>query len=63
MVPWCGYTKATGPKKSIFEYTWADMRRQFHTVKSCNTHCTIGCARRVSRMDGWRTQNIGRTND
>ncbi|MGH9386936.1 MAG: radical SAM protein [Vicinamibacterales bacterium] len=55
-VPWCSQTRFDVRSKSIFDYTWNDMRLQFHTPKPCHKTCTVGCARRVSRMDEWRSQ-------
>lgn len=55
-VPWCSQTRFAGPTKSIFDYTWDDMRREFEQPKPCNHGCTVGCARRVSRLDEWRPQ-------
>ena len=55
-VPWCSQTRLVGQPKSIFDYTWKDMRRQFGQPKACSESCTVGCARRVSRMDAWRPQ-------
>lgn len=53
-VPWCSQTRFDGAAESIFDYTWEDMRRQFTKAKPCSRNCTIGCVRRVSRMDGLR---------
>jgi hypothetical protein len=51
---WCSQTRSSFEFKSLFDYTWRDMREQFHTKKPCSTNCTMGCARRVSRLDLWR---------
>lgn len=51
---WCSQTRASREFKSLWDYTWDDMREQFHTPKPCSANCTVGCARRVSRLDLWR---------
>ena len=53
-VVWCSQTRFDGFKKSLFDYDWDDMAAGFHTDKSCSKMCTVGCARRVSRLDEWR---------
>ena len=53
-VVWCSQTRFDGPQKSLFEYTWDDMKNAFYTDKPCSESCTVGCARRVSRLDEWR---------
>ena len=40
------------------KYTRDDLRRQFHTKKSCSSHCTLGCARTSSAYDEWRPQAL-----
>jgi MoaA/NifB/PqqE/SkfB family radical SAM enzyme len=51
---WCSQTRTSSQFKSLFEYDWSDMREQFNTQKPCSANCTIGCVRRVSRLDFWR---------
>ncbi len=57
MVRWCSQT-FEGFGIPLEKYTYADLRRQFNTVKSCADHCTVGCARTCSRLDEWRPQAL-----
>ena len=54
-VHWCYQTRESF-SKDLLAYTYADLREQFDTPKSCNTQCTIGCARTASATDQWRSQ-------
>jgi MoaA/NifB/PqqE/SkfB family radical SAM enzyme len=42
------------PGIPLAEYTPEDIRREFHTAKSCAPACTIGCVQKVSMTDHWR---------
>jgi MoaA/NifB/PqqE/SkfB family radical SAM enzyme len=42
------------PGIPLADYTAADIRREFDTVKDCAPLCTIGCVHRVSVLDRWR---------
>jgi hypothetical protein len=53
---WCSQTRTLPRFKSIFEYTWEDLEQQFYLKKDCSAQCTIGCSRRVARLDEWRSQ-------
>lgn len=54
---WCSQTtEAFGIP--LEEYTHEDLRRQFHTRKSCSSKCTLGCARSTSAYDEWRSQRL-----
>ncbi len=53
---WCSQTRTQPQFKSLFDYTWDDMKEQFHQKKPCSATCTIGCSRRVARLDEWRSQ-------
>lgn len=55
---WCSQTREHVQFKSLFDYTWDDMKEQFYTPKSCSADCTIGCSRRVARLDEWRAQGV-----
>lgn len=55
-VNWCSQTRGVF-RKAFAEYTWDDLRAQFHTVKDCAPTCTVGCVRTASRFDEWRGQN------
>jgi Predicted Fe-S oxidoreductases len=52
---WCSQTREIFAK-DLLEYTFDDLRKQFHTEKSCSAKCTIGCARTASAYDEWRPQ-------
>ncbi len=54
-VCWCSQQRDAF-SKPILEYGLRDLMQQFHTIKGCSAHCTIGCARSSSRADGWRSQ-------
>ena len=44
------------PGIDLLEYTANDVERGFYTPKGCEARCTIGCARRASAFDEWRSQ-------
>jgi MoaA/NifB/PqqE/SkfB family radical SAM enzyme len=54
-VQWCAQTRGVFTK-NLLTYTYADLREQFDTPKSCSAQCTIGCARTASATDEWRPQ-------
>ena len=54
-VNWCSQTRTVW-SKPLTNYTREDLREQFHTYKSCNETCTLGCARSASQLDNWRAQ-------
>jgi MoaA/NifB/PqqE/SkfB family radical SAM enzyme len=54
-VNWCSQTRNVW-SKPLMNYTTEDLREQFHTYKSCNQTCTLGCARSSSQLDNWRNQ-------
>ena len=54
-VNWCSQTRRVW-SKPLESYTADDLREQFHTPKSCNQTCTLGCARSASQLDNWRSQ-------
>jgi MoaA/NifB/PqqE/SkfB family radical SAM enzyme len=54
-VAWCSQQRGVF-KKAFADYTWDDLREQFHTVKDCAPTCTVGCVRTASRFDEWRGQ-------
>ena len=37
-------------------YSLDDLRRQFYSIKECNSTCSIGCSRTASAYDEWRAQ-------
>jgi MoaA/NifB/PqqE/SkfB family radical SAM enzyme len=42
------------PAIPLEQYTVNDLRREFHTEKSCAPHCTVSCVHQVSVLDAWR---------
>ena len=42
------------PGKPLVEYTVADIRREYRTVKGCAPRCTVACVHQVSTIDFWR---------
>ncbi len=42
------------PAKPLAEYGVDDIRREFHSAKSCAPVCTVSCVHMVSLIDHWR---------
>src|SRR4030088_2108537 len=42
------------PAIPLAQYTRDDIRREYHTEKSCAPHCTVSCVHQVSVLDAWR---------
>jgi hypothetical protein len=38
----------------LLEYTRDDIRREFHTEKSCSPSCTLSCVHQMSMFDRYR---------
>jgi hypothetical protein len=55
LVSYCSQQRGL-PGVDLLSYTADDVERAFYTVKGCETRCTIGCARRASAFDEWRSQ-------
>ena len=55
VVSYCSQRRGS-PGVNILDYTPEDCEREFYTPKGCEARCTIGCARRASAFDGWRSQ-------
>src|ERR1700676_2722156 len=53
LVHYC-YKERGHPAIPLAKYTVADLRREFHTEKSCAPHCTVSCVHQVSVLDAWR---------
>lgn len=58
LVRWCFHTASVFGKR-LSEYTYDDLREQYHTPKACNVRCTLGCARSCSMLDRWLPQSGG----
>ena len=54
-VHWCYHTR-NAFSKDLLDYTLQDLKDQFHTEKTCNKTCTLGCVRTASAYDQWRKQ-------
>jgi MoaA/NifB/PqqE/SkfB family radical SAM enzyme len=55
IVSYCSQRRGA-PGIDLLEYTGDDCARAFYQAKGCEARCTIGCARRASSFDGWRSQ-------
>lgn len=44
------------PGIPLLEYRREDLVREWHRPKGCEPRCTIGCVRRASSLDEWRSQ-------
>ena len=55
LVSYCSQRRGA-PGIDLLEYTGDDVERAFYTPKGCEARCTIGCARRASAFDEWRSQ-------
>ncbi len=51
------------PAKPLAEYTVADIKREFLTVKSCAPRCTVACVHQISYMDFWRAPQTIQSSD
>jgi hypothetical protein len=55
LVSYCSQRRGA-PGIDLLEYTSEDCERAFYQPKGCEARCTIGCARRASSFDEWRSQ-------
>jgi MoaA/NifB/PqqE/SkfB family radical SAM enzyme len=53
LVHWCSQQRGY-PGIPLAEYTRDDIRREFHTEKSCSPTCTLGCVHQMSMFDRYR---------
>jgi MoaA/NifB/PqqE/SkfB family radical SAM enzyme len=53
LVHWCSQQRGY-PGIPLERYSDADLRHQFHEVKSCAPFCTVGCVHRVAQVDELR---------
>lgn len=44
------------PAVPLQTYSTKDLRREFHTQKSCAPHCTVSCVHQVAMLDEWRRE-------
>jgi MoaA/NifB/PqqE/SkfB family radical SAM enzyme len=52
-VHWCSQRRGY-PAIPLLEYTREDIRREFHTRKSCSPTCTLSCVHQMSMFDRHR---------
>jgi MoaA/NifB/PqqE/SkfB family radical SAM enzyme len=52
-VHWCSQQRGY-PGIPLLEYTRDDIRREFHTEKSCSSTCTLSCVHQMSMFDRYR---------
>ena len=55
VVRWCAHTRRLFGKP-LREYSFQDLKQQYHAYKPCNPRCTVGCARSCSALDSWFPQ-------
>jgi len=53
LVHWCSQQRGY-PGIPLADYTRDDLRREFHTEKSCSPTCTLGCVHQMSMLDRYR---------
>ena len=53
LVHWCSQQRGH-PGIPLDQYGPEDLRREYHAVKTCAPHCTIGCVHRVAQVDELR---------
>jgi MoaA/NifB/PqqE/SkfB family radical SAM enzyme len=53
LVHWCSQQRGY-PGIPLLDYTPEDLRREFHTEKSCSPTCTLSCVHQMSMFDGYR---------
>src|SRR5688572_27633256 len=58
LVHWCSQQRGH-PGLALEEYGPDDLRREYHCVKSCAPHCTVGCVHRVAQVDELRRNPSG----
>ena len=52
-VHWCSQQRGY-PGIPLLDYTIEDIRREFHTEKSCSPTCTLSCVHQMSMFDRYR---------
>lgn len=52
-VHWCSQKRGVF-QKPLVDYSFEDLRNQFHKHKGCSTKCTLGCVRTASILGNWR---------
>ena len=57
LVSYCSQRRSE-PGVDILSYTQDRVEQEFYTPKGCEARCTIGCVRRASAFDEWRSQTV-----
>lgn len=57
LVHYCSQQRGT-PGTPLLSYSRDDIRREFHSEKSCAPYCTIGCVHRASTLDRFRPSEL-----
>ncbi len=57
LVHYCSQQRGN-PAVPLEQYTVEDIRREFHSEKSCAPYCTIGCVHRASSIDSYRPSEL-----
>ena len=52
-VHWCSQQRGT-PGINLLDYTKDDLKREFHTEKTCSPTCTLSCVHQMSMFDRYR---------
>ena len=52
-VHWCSQQRGY-PDIPLLAYTREDIRREYHTEKSCSPTCTLSCVHQMSMFDRYR---------
>ena len=52
-VHWCSQQRGT-PGIPLLDYSRDDLKREFHTAKSCSSTCTLSCVHQMSAFDRFR---------
>ena len=52
-VHWCSQQRGY-PGIALLDYTRDDLRREYHTEKSCSPTCTLSCVHQMSMFDRYR---------
>jgi MoaA/NifB/PqqE/SkfB family radical SAM enzyme len=57
LVHYCSQQRGV-PGTPLEDYSFTDIRREFHTQKACAPYCTIGCVHRTSALDQFRPSEL-----
>ena len=60
LVHYCSQQRGN-PGTPLEDFTFADMRREYLTQKTCAPRCTVGCVQKVSILDHFRDAQVSTT--